>query len=70
MQNWIKCSERMPDSQETNTVLGYSKTTGLVSEYFYDHDDESFSYYNFCGCHSFNTDSITHWQPLPEPPQE
>ena len=70
MMEWIKCSDRMPE-EEQGSVIGWNAETCEASEYFYDNDEvECFSYYNFCGCHSFNADVVTHWMPLPPPPTE
>lgn len=67
MADWIKCSERMPD--EDGRVIGYGATLS-VGEFYFDAEDETFSFSNYCGEHHFTTKDVTHWQPLPEPPQE
>lgn len=67
MADWIKCSEQMPT--EDGRVIGYGATLS-VGEFYFNADDETFSYCNFCGEYSFTSEDITHWQPLPEPPQE
>ena len=64
MANWIKCSERMPPE--------YTMVLGRV--------DGDYEFVNLLGGHLkiFIMDEwrivpgakITHWQPLPEPPQE
>ena len=68
MADWIKCSERMPT--EDGCVIGYGAGWEKPGEFYFDMVDETFSYYNFCGEHSFTSEDVTHWQPLPEPPQE
>ncbi|WP_311395826.1 DUF551 domain-containing protein [Escherichia coli] len=69
-KQWIPCSERMPE-EEQGSVIGWNAETCEVGEYFYDNDEfECFSYYNFCGYHSFNADVVTHWMPLPSSPQK
>lgn len=66
MQNWIKCSERMPDkfvevliftTYPDEILLAYLNKS---NEFCYDRDD----YGDEMTCHA------SHWQPLPEPPQE
>ena len=69
-KQWIPCSERMPE-EEQGSVIGWNAETCEVGEYFYDNDEvDCFSYYNFCGYHSFNADVVTHWMPLPSAPQK
>jgi hypothetical protein len=52
--NWIKCSERMPDDND-EYYLTYSKC-GVDVGYFYDGH--------------FQDLYVTHWHPLPKPPEE
>ncbi|MFR4340061.1 MAG: hypothetical protein DBX91_14110 [Subdoligranulum variabile] len=70
---WIKCSERLPhaecgESENALTVSG----AGVVRVLCFD---------GACWCYpngnlyevepeSYNEQRITHWMPLPEPPQE
>ena len=66
MANWIKCSERMPEKY--TDVLIYTTHPGEIllaylnksNEFCYDRDNDG----DEMTCYA------THWQSLPEPPQE
>lgn len=60
MQNWIKCSERMPE--DYTLVLLYDKCGEMWVGYR--------RRYGQFVCNGCSIANITHWQPLPEPPQE
>lgn len=51
---WIPCSLRMPEVGEE--VLVYSRSSGMAADYY---DRGLFGY-----------SDVTHWMPLPEPPEE
>jgi hypothetical protein len=79
--NWIKCSDRMPEMGER--VLIYA-----VKEFHYEHDRieiaalvdnillawEQVPKLRFEVCEDsgsyYNADNVTHWQPLPAKPQD
>ena len=61
---WIKCSERMPEVQ--HFCLFYIEGTSLPVMYGYRQANGWFSYTH--GQYSKN--SITHWMPLPSPPED
>lgn len=74
MQNWIKCSERMPINPTSEEVYGQVQclvTDGSivgVCDYQSGNRPEAWAYWSEYG--DISPDEITHWQPLPEPPQE
>lgn len=61
VNRWIPCSERMP---ETDTpVICYMRIGQiLVMELS---DDDGW----YCGITRYNPRAVTHWMPLPEPPE-
>ena len=72
MQNWIKCSERMPDSDGRYLVVS---TYGIAMAYFsvsWSGKFQDAGTNNDEGMEDWdgNVFRVTHWQPLPEPPQE
>ncbi len=62
---WISVKDKLPKRNEY--VLIYDGC-GLqyVGALLYDHDE--FEYSSCCSC-SVRLDDITHWMPLPEPPE-
>lgn len=69
MQNWIKCSERMPEKDVA--VLCFpmgDEVTHASWDGKYWHQDNSWC--GVCYIDDVITVEVTHWQPLPEPPQE
>lgn len=53
-QRWLPCSERLPEAGEE--VLVFSRSRGIAVDY-----------YDRC---LFGYADVTHWMPLPEPPEE
>ncbi|RKO74378.1 hypothetical protein C5E04_18850 [Pectobacterium parmentieri] len=53
---WIECSERLPD--KNGGYLTWDGTHIRSTPFF------------FGGFHCWQPERITHWQPLPEPPQD
>lgn len=68
MQNWIKCSERMPE--DDGYVLAYRTDSCQVGELCYDKENGEFISFNFMGEHYLDKGIVTHWQPLPESPND
>ena len=65
MSEWISVKERLP--QEGQKVLCCFTEYGMqVAKYVFDWGD----YYVWdCMADNFSLNSVTHWQPLPEPPK-
>ena len=64
MQNWIKCSERMPElEQEVLCIDKFSNYEAAIYTKGYFGDTPFFA----ITAGEFHP---TYWQPLPEPPQE
>ncbi|ECC9987772.1 DUF551 domain-containing protein [Salmonella enterica] len=62
MSKWIKCSDRMPDDMSDVLV-----TDGIDVGFMWCAGDEWDSWDKR---YALDSDDITHWMPLPEPPTE
>lgn len=69
MQNWIKCSERMP---EIGTSVLMYRGYGVIAGYYTSNKYAKTEKGRLPRFESFNGIQlgVTHWQPFPEPPQE
>jgi hypothetical protein len=69
---WIKCSEKMPDIDEKIVFFINTKKycfTGIEMG-FLDKSIESDELI-FRSCeYRFNSEEVTHWMPVPEPPRD
>lgn len=69
MANWIKCSERMPEN--TQMVLAFSQGEIVAAYWNYVVCPIDYKKYRaFTYLSGSLLEDVTHWQPLPEPPQE
>ncbi|EJD0955345.1 DUF551 domain-containing protein [Salmonella enterica] len=65
---WISCSERMPEDEQE--VIVHNKLGYRYVSYF---DEHSGLFFDMRGGNQMNCIEhilVTHWMPLPEPPQE
>lgn len=68
MADWIKCSERMPDIN-TDVMVTDGRGVGMAACRRNSLGDKHFPVIH-SGNDWMTLDTPTHWQPLPEPPQE
>lgn len=65
MANWIKCSEQMPDD-----FVDVLVTDGVHVEVMWLDCDGYWDSWLESRAVMVDQEDVTHWQPLPEPPQE
>lgn len=63
---WIKCSDRMPE--EDKEVLFVRKTWGKNKEIYIGVFDSKMKWWQ-AGSGVIKNEYVTHWMPLPEPPE-
>lgn len=76
MSEWIKCSENLPESGEP-VLIRLDNGVHQVGALFWDEPvqpEETFEPYRYWDDQDndgsgWNSDRITHWMPLPDPPQ-
>ena len=68
MTNWIPCSEKMPNESGTHVMV----TDGVhIMESWYELiDGEMLWVDNYTMYVNINFGEVTHWMPLPEPPNK
>lgn len=63
MSEWISVKDRLPEDDGWFLVSIF----GWVTLAFYDEHDSIFNDFKTCMA---NNSQVTHWMPLPEPPEE
>lgn len=61
MGDWIKCSERMPQNDDTVLIL-----TGYMQTAYWCAEENQWNW----GDEYWFPEVVTHWQPLPAPPKD
>lgn len=75
MSEWISVKDRLPGRYETvliaiSTVNGYGDPAKLVTIGGYDHSEKRWEQYTSTDRQLCQGETVTHWMPLPEPPEE
>jgi len=65
--NWIKCSDRLP--KEGSLVLIYRESDTIPNMYFIDIGAYGFFNSYIWGNKKEDNWNVTHWMPLPKPPE-
>lgn len=60
---WMKCSERLPEVNDRIELLAWS------GEYYWVALHEKYGGF-YCSINGLLIDGVTHWMPLPDPPEE
>ncbi|HAK0847163.1 TPA: DUF551 domain-containing protein [Salmonella enterica] len=63
---WISCSERMPDNDESKPIAIFTGKCLGQGMFVATYDDDGFFDY----WEGMEIIGVTHWMPLPDPPQE
>lgn len=66
---WIKCSDRLPPKDTAVLCYYYNKYTEVM-EYWHDDEQGKHVFYNPPSCPTCPNEDVTHWMPLPKPPEE
>ena len=73
MSNWISVKDRLPEDQDECFIFvptfdsrGVKSTPYVLHGTYWEECEE----WTTCEGENFSIDEVTHWQPLPEPPEE
>lgn len=78
MTEWIKCSEKLPEKNQSVLVCAIYKITPECADSFdmyiawikdFGKENKPIWQYSWC-CGCFCPEKITHWKELPEPPHD
>lgn len=74
MNNWIKCSKELPELGDYSVLAYFSENDGMamihVEDYFRDITDGVDENGKQLYTKWYLSAGVTHWMPLPEPPEE
>jgi len=69
VSDWIKCSERLPDNKTIDNVLITDGIDIYVAVEWWPNENPLETYWSYSSCCGCKVSNITHWQPLPAPPE-
>ena len=65
MNEWISVKDRLPEGDTACIVYFADRGTVMVTHYF-----DDFALVRVNGFEGFTEHGVTHWMPLPEPPEQ
>lgn len=71
---WIKCSDRLPESQDNSVLVYFAKLKSIDMVHIQDYFDDITNGYDSKGELKYTkwylSQNVTHWMPLPESPKD